>query len=132
MAGAGNSTRPHSYQFTHYNPINGTNYYRLKQEDFSGDFDYSPIVAIEFKKGTKQLSVYPTLASEYLNYYIENGSGNANLEIVNSNGQVLLQQEVEASSEHKLLDISRLSSGNYWIILKTDLEFLAPVPFFKE
>ncbi|MCI5055949.1 MAG: T9SS type A sorting domain-containing protein [Flavobacteriales bacterium] len=45
--GAGNSNELLDYSFTDEYPLEGINYYRLKQVDFDGRFDYSEIISIE-------------------------------------------------------------------------------------
>ncbi len=40
--GKGSSTEAQSYQFADKNLVNGIYYYRLKQIDFDGTFEYSP------------------------------------------------------------------------------------------
>ena len=44
--GSGNSNSPKEYSFVDENPLSGTVYYRLKQIDNDGSFEYSPIVEI--------------------------------------------------------------------------------------
>jgi len=58
VEGNGNSTGLQEYHFTHENPAQGLNYYRLKQVDWNGTFSYSPIVAIYTEFDTK-LTVFP-------------------------------------------------------------------------
>ena len=43
----GNSHSEKSYSFRDNNPSIGSNYYRLKQVDFDGKFEYSPIIKVE-------------------------------------------------------------------------------------
>jgi len=45
--GAGNSTEVSTYEYTDENPIVGTSYYRLRQIDFDGRYDYSKIRSVE-------------------------------------------------------------------------------------
>jgi hypothetical protein len=47
------------YQITDTNPYNGISYYRLKQTDFNGRFQYSNIVSLEFFKDENGVSIYP-------------------------------------------------------------------------
>lgn len=49
--GAGNSTQTLRYSFGDYAPLEGTNYYRLKQVDFNGAVSYSGIITLEFHRG---------------------------------------------------------------------------------
>lgn len=46
--GNGTSTKVQTYTFTDNNPVNGKLYYRLKQIDFDGMFEYSNIIEIDF------------------------------------------------------------------------------------
>jgi len=63
--GAGTSFEPQSYQFVHPNPRASINYYRLKQVDIDGTFDYSEIRSVNFaKEGTFQ--VYPNPSTNYV------------------------------------------------------------------
>jgi hypothetical protein len=46
--GKGTTTEPQKYLFVDENPVNGTQYYRLRQIDFNGQFEYSDLVEINF------------------------------------------------------------------------------------
>lgn len=43
VAGKGNTMQPQQYAFKDRQPLNGNNYFRLKQLDFDDHFEYSPI-----------------------------------------------------------------------------------------
>jgi hypothetical protein len=59
---AGNTTVNTNYSFTDKAPFNGTNYYRLKQWDFNGEFQYSKIISIENKSKKQGFTIYPNPA----------------------------------------------------------------------
>ena len=46
--GFGTSSDVHTYLFADKNPVTGKSYYRLKQLDFDGTFEYSNVIEIEF------------------------------------------------------------------------------------
>ncbi len=46
VQGAGNSNQTLTYQFTDPHPLTGINYYRLKQTDFDGSYEYSDWTAV--------------------------------------------------------------------------------------
>ncbi len=46
--GAGNSTVIKNYSDTDFSPLQGVSYYRLKQTDYNGSFEYSQIVPVYF------------------------------------------------------------------------------------
>ena len=57
---AGTSTTPRDYSLVHNTPVNGVNYYRLKQVDIQDNFSYSNIVPISFTiRGLNINAVYP-------------------------------------------------------------------------
>jgi hypothetical protein len=50
VTGAGTTSIKTSYQFVDNSPLIGVSYYRLKQVDFDGSEEYSPIKQVEFKE----------------------------------------------------------------------------------
>lgn len=59
--GAGNSSQMIEYSETDFNPIDGTSYYRLKQTDFDGRFEYFNIVPVKYSPSGEEdeLSIFP-------------------------------------------------------------------------
>jgi hypothetical protein len=51
IKGNGTSTNKHDYSFTDKSMQHGTYAYRLKQIDYNGKFDYSPIVEVQVVQG---------------------------------------------------------------------------------
>ncbi|WP_462281563.1 lamin tail domain-containing protein, partial [Salinivirga cyanobacteriivorans] len=49
VEGAGNASVLNYYSFRHNSPVSGENYYRIKQVDFNGNFDYSKIVSAKWE-----------------------------------------------------------------------------------
>ena len=68
IQGAGTTTKIQSYEFLHKNPVNGNNYYRLKQVDFDEKFEYSNIVLLNYQSSIVhyQFNIYPNPATDYL------------------------------------------------------------------
>lgn len=58
ISGAGNSTSETEYRYMDKNPLNGINYYRLKQVDFNGNSTNSDLSACAFKRGKTKINVY--------------------------------------------------------------------------
>jgi len=63
VEGNGNSSAVSTYQYTDSQPLNGTSYYRLKQVDFDGQYEYSDIRAINIATA---YFVYPNPADTHL------------------------------------------------------------------
>jgi hypothetical protein len=60
----GESTTPHYYSTTDNNPVQGINYYRLKELDKDNKFYYSPVTSVTFK-GSENITVYPNPADDF-------------------------------------------------------------------
>lgn len=60
VAGMGNSQEINDYTYVDRQPERGTNYYRLKQIDFDGQFNYSPVITVEVRETPEiGLDFYP-------------------------------------------------------------------------
>lgn len=58
VAGAGNSRTYKTYNYYDTRPYKGLSYYRLKQTDLSAEFQYSPMVSVNFNEKIS-FSIYP-------------------------------------------------------------------------
>ena len=112
------NNKPSSYQYTDAAPFT-TSYYRLKQVDNDGKFEYSKVISIVQTGKGKGLSLYPNPVSSHLT--IENTEG-SDFQILN-----LLGQQVLTGKTAQRLDVSALSQGTY--ILKVGAE---QVKFVKQ
>ena len=75
IEGAGNSNRIINYTYSDFNTISKTVYYRLKQIDFDGKFEFSNPIAVT-SRASNNTSIYPNPASKYEGFEIttEHGS----------------------------------------------------------
>jgi hypothetical protein len=83
-------------------------YYRIRTEELTGEFKYSNIVFVKLGNG-KDVVVYPNPVGETLS--IAGLKGNTVLKVINSTGQVLIQQSTTASSVS--IDATSLKTGIY-------------------
>ncbi|MEN0006324.1 MAG: choice-of-anchor B family protein [Bacteroidota bacterium] len=60
ITAAGNSTYRKDYNFQDNDPAVGQNYYRLRQVDYNGQFDYSPTRTVYFPPSTFKVAPNPT------------------------------------------------------------------------
>lgn len=93
ISGKGNSNDIKNYSFSDYNnPLNG--FYRLKQVDFDGSFEYSDIVAHKVSvksSATSTPAEITQLGSTSEFYVVPNADSNHTIEVYNLSGQLLLQ-----------------------------------------
>ncbi len=60
VTGQGNSGSPHEYRFWDRFPFPGNNFYRLRQIDLDGQFDYSPVRSVVIENnGADSFSFFP-------------------------------------------------------------------------
>lgn len=105
IAGSGNSDELVDYSF-HYSYNGEKSYYRLKQMDFNGEFEYSDVIVVgsELKS---QLNVYPNPAREILNFSAPIQTGR----IMSVDGTTVIQLSDLATS----VNIEGLIPGIYYV-----------------
>lgn len=110
VAAAGNSQSVSSYNFTHVQPVEGSNYYRLIQRDADGKQSISKTVQVQFTT-TARMQVYPTPVTNGVLYV--KLPGDAVIRIYNSNGSLVLEQKGKAGLQQ--LQLSQLGKGSYYL-----------------
>ena len=122
--GNGTSTETHTYSFADQNPVAGKSYYRLKQIDFDGSFEYSNIVEVDLT-----LPIEFSLEQNYPNpfnpatsiQYTISSKQNVQLLVYNVLGKeiaTLVNEEKPAGNYKVNFDASKLSSGVYFYQLQ--------------
>lgn len=116
--GAGNSNQTLNYQCNHNNPINGYNYYRLKQVDFDGNYTFSNINVVKFENNTIA-NIYSYNDALHINS--QHKLINTNLEIYDTRGRIIMQYTINTDSNQEKVDLKGLlQSGMYIAIIKNE------------
>jgi hypothetical protein len=120
VKGAGNSNRIHDYQFIHQNPnLSTANYYRIKQVDFDGAFEYSKTVVVASQKlAVPQVGTSPNPFNEVLEIAINasvESIGTA--ELIDMMGKTIDKKTINIhKGDNKIIfDTHKLNSGIYFI-----------------
>lgn|GEM_PF-835930 len=92
--GAGTSSRPLHYSFTDYNPMAGVSYYRLKQTDYDGKFEYFGPLAIQQGLHIDDMSFKVLKQFDHWVIALPDG-GPYKVEVFNLLGQRLVSLEAE-------------------------------------
>ena len=118
QTGAGTSQAVNNYEWYDEKPLTGKSYYRLKQVDFDGLFEYSPVRVIEMEAtATMKIDIYPIPASEVL--YVEgvNSKEILTVQLFNTIGQAN-SIPFDAENERRLrLDLRGFTPGTYYLML---------------
>ena len=108
--GNGTTVAVQNYDYVDKNPLEGKTYYRLKQMDYDGQFEYSAIIGITFDALTNELlTIYPTIVRDRLN--IKGGSGK--ILIYNNLGQNIIS--IATYENQTTLNLASLPGGQYYL-----------------
>ena len=126
VPGSGNSNAPKDYSFTDQSLPNGTLYYRLKQEDLNGNFEYSKVINLNHNAASDVVLYQnypnpfnPTTRIEYL----LPKSSHVSLIVYDLLGRkiITLKNEYETAGKHSVgFNGTNLSSGIYFYVLTAD------------
>ncbi|MBS1736471.1 MAG: T9SS type A sorting domain-containing protein [Bacteroidetes bacterium] len=109
---AKNTVNINDYHFADNQPLQGINYYRIKQIDMDGQYKYSVIVSIVFNKTNAGFIAYPSPANNEVNILINNTlQHNARVKLFSVKGQLLMAVQLR----NMLTNIStqNIANGTY-------------------
>jgi len=132
VEGVGNSDITQSYQWLDENPRSGINYYRLKQVDFDGAFEYHPIVSVDMgpiKEASLQL--FPNPSIDKVNILLPSTvEGEADILLYNAVGQLVKTTSIDLvqGNNNTELDIRKLPKGRYTMLVHYGGQRLTQAP----
>jgi hypothetical protein len=120
------------YLFIDNQPLQSINYYRLKTIDRDGQFSYSKIIAVNMKAISKAFEIYPNPVKDLLHLQIT-VNGINKVSVFDIFGRKIAEMEFNAFGTvfNTSIDVSRLLSGNYFIILENK-NGISSAKFVKE
>lgn len=122
IKGAGTTTEVQRYKAMDWDLSEGVVYYRIKQIDYDGQFDYTPVRAVEvFSR--EIMVVYPNPAKDVINVVFEVAK-NKDVQVMNATGQVI--ETAKMSSDGRLtINTADYPHGVYFI--KVDSPFTTSI-----
>lgn len=95
VAGRGTTQERQDYGFVDEAPLPGQSYYRLKQIDYDGQYEYSPTVSVR-GRGEALFSVFPNPARERLQVrFDDTPPADASLRLLDARGQTVREWPVD-------------------------------------
>ena len=126
IKGKGNSSTLSNYQYTDKTPLKGTNYYRLRQVDFDGQFTYSPIRKVDMDKQDVLLALYNNLSASS-DIIVRSSLGNAAVSVFDAGGRKIGQ--IPISNHIGRIGVSSLPNGIYLAVLEQNGVVMATEKF---
>ena len=111
--GAGNSSQILYYFYRDAKAFNSTVYYRLKQTDFDGKFEYSNIISASCNEVLlKEINIYPNPITNELTIETTGNNETVNFEIISLTGAVVYKSSF---IQKTTIQTSKLATGHYII-----------------
>jgi hypothetical protein len=122
--GAGTTSQIHHYAFDDFSPMEGTNYYRLRQVDYNGAAMYSEVIALEFHRGNMTVTnVKPNPTNGEVNFDFNSPvESTIHIQITDVTGRMVKDQYVTVKPGTTLVNtaIEESGSGVYTMIITED------------
>ena len=129
VAAAGAAKTYHAYD---RNPVAGINLYRLKMINSDGSFTYSDIASLQFT-AAYELTLYPSPATNNLHIRaVGQALAKATVLIQNAAGQTIIQKAVVFNAQLATVDVSRLRTGMYTLIIVNEDLTKSSLRFIKD
>lgn len=120
VKGLGTTDQISTYQYQHTDPQKGMNYYRLKQIDLDGNFEYSQTLELSFSPAGEGLVLFPNPASERVNIELLDSFSKGSLQVFDLKGQLIFQASLEKNQSNISLESQNWASGAYQLLLRLD------------
>lgn len=123
VEGYGTTIEAKSYYFKLSNLAAGTHYFRLKQVDFDGSFQYSELKALTINAVEgNTIALYPNPARDRVYIDFANKmAGKVTIQVMDNLGKVISVQQT--SQQHLIMiDSQNLSNGTYIVRINTEQE----------
>ncbi|MEM0992344.1 MAG: hypothetical protein AAGI49_04865 [Bacteroidota bacterium] len=130
VAGKGTTLEIQAYHFIDKQPLSGINYYRLRQVDFDGAFEYSDIIAVKASIEQEKILLYPTTVKDILHIDIQS-SETMNRPPIIRFFDVMGRPIQSYQDGRSIFTVSALPNGSYTVVIQLEDQIVVR-RFFKE
>jgi|GEM_PF-3177786 len=118
---AGNSYLETEYEVFDPSPYTPATYYRIKQVDYDGRYQYSEIVSLKMspKPHLKPIVVNPVIDQLVIQNLPTDMKGSLDITVVDICGRVLLQRRLSGGVESLVMDYP-FSPGSYYLLISSE------------
>ncbi|MFN4081609.1 MAG: T9SS type A sorting domain-containing protein, partial [Saprospiraceae bacterium] len=112
VKGAGTTQIPQAYAFDDLDPLPGVNYYRLRQTDYDGASEYSPVVSVRMDGPGYVISPMPVSGTARVAFDKPTES-DTHWRVFASDGALLRAGQVRVGEQGFEFDLNALPAGVY-------------------
>lgn len=99
------------YRFIDMHPVDGTNFYRLKQVDFAGKIVYSDIKSLDFGSISLQMAIRPNPSTGWINVTLPSSQSAIPFRIYDIKGNLIRKNMLKSGNQ--TINLSGFSKGVY-------------------
>lgn len=123
VAAAGNANNVNNYTFTDKSVSSKTTYYRVKEIDIDGKFDYTIIRSIQLQNANTGVNVIAAQGKVALQFATQ-VAGKVNVTIYSLSGQMISKQTLNAPIGQVVLNTNNSLKGNYVVTVQSEQNVL--------
>ncbi len=124
VEGAGTTEIQQNYQYIHAQPVPGINYYRLKDVEFDGTYNYSNTITVTIEKPEREISVSPNpFDGEIILYFDKPLEYNALVQLTDIHGRSLMEKRLPEGTVNHYIDTSELLEKGVYFLTILDEDF---------
>ncbi len=128
----GFSNTAKNYSYTQRNPANGRIWYRLKQTDRNGNYEYSTIITVNsVNEKYTAVQAYPNPVTSSLTVKHGPATGQEEYTIRNMHGMTMLLQKPATGSVQSSFNMQQLPTGSYLLVVSHGKEQFTEMLFKK-
>ncbi len=119
---AAHTNNAQQYSFTDNDALSGISYYRIKEVDKDGSYQYSSVQKINFADAVKRWNVYPNPARNNTTVAALNNFAKADISVSDMNGKVIYRNSLHnvIINQQITIPLQQLSKGIYVIKIITE------------
>lgn len=107
----------HHYTFTDKAARPGKNYYRLKQVDHDGRYQYSPLRSVSFTASRFAIEVLPNPAQDMLTVYMREALTAGRITMIDMSGRIVYEGTFDAGTDAHEILLDRIQAGIYSLVV---------------
>lgn len=114
VEGSGTTPEPQSYEYEHFNPTSGANYYQLTQVDFDGTSESHGVILATYGL-SKDFILFPNPADEVLSVRLPDAllRTSGEIQVFDNSGKLLFAEQKQFTKPDLKIKVNKLLKGSY-------------------